>query len=257
MQQTQQDVLPPVSISTKLEDDVKQQIMGLNPDLFSGVGTIKSAMMHLDVKPGAVPVVCSPCHVPYAVQPKLKEELDRLLKLGVIRKLNINEASDWVHVLVIVIKPNGKLCVCLDPRTLNSVLQHNAKRFIDIISKVKGFKYVSKIDANSGFCTLPLDLSSQLLTTFDTPWGRFCFMKLPFRLCESQYFFQYYMDLNFESLTNAHIIANDVLKVGSDQGPLDDHDHDRCLFQVLNRCSKIGLKLNAAKCIFKAKQVVF
>ena len=125
---THQDVLPPVPISTKLEGNVKQQIMDLYPDILSGV------------KLGAVPVVCSPCHVPRAVQPKLKEELDRMLKLGVIRKLDINEASDWVHTLVIVIKPNGKLCVCLDPRTLNSVLCHNihnAKRFIDIISKVR------------------------------------------------------------------------------------------------------------------------
>ena len=193
LQQTQQDILPPVPINTKLEgDDVKQQIMDLYPDLLSGVGTIKNAMVHLNVKPGVVPVVCSPRHVPHAVQPKLKEELDRMLKLGVIRKLDINEASDWVHTLVIVIKPNGKLCVCLDPRTLNSVLchnVHNAKRFVDIISKVKGFKYVSKIEANSGFWTLPLDPSSQLLTTFDTLWGRFCFMKFPFRLFESQYFF--------------------------------------------------------------------
>ena len=142
LQQVPQDILPPVPISTKLEgDDMKQQIMELYPDLFSGVGTIKNAMVHLDVKPGAIPVLCSPCCVPHAVQPKLKEELDRMLKLGVIRKLDINEASDWVHALVIVIKPNGKLRVCLDPRALNSVLQHNvhnAKRFVDIISKVKG-----------------------------------------------------------------------------------------------------------------------
>ena len=189
---TYQDVSPPVPISTKLEgDDVKQQIMDLYPDLFSGVGTIKNTMVHLDVKPGAVPVVCSPHHVPHAVQPKLKEELDKMLKLGVIRKLHINKASDWIHALVIVIKPNGKLHVCLDIRTLNSVIWynvHNAKRFIDIISKVKGFKYISKIDAYSGFWTLPLDLSSQLLTTFDTPWGRFCFMKLPFGLYVSVLF---------------------------------------------------------------------
>ena len=134
----------PVPIDTKLnDDDVKQQIMELYPDLFSGVGTIKNAMVRLDVKPGAVPIVCSPCHVPHAVQPKLKEELDRMLQLGMIRRLDINEVSDWVHALVMVIKPNGKLCICLDPRTLNSVLQHNvhnAKRFIDIISKIKGFK---------------------------------------------------------------------------------------------------------------------
>ena len=82
-------------------------------------------------------------------------------------------------------------------------------------------------------------------------------MKLPFSLCESQYFFQYYMDLNFESLTNAHIIADDVLIVGSDLGTSDEHDHDRCLLQVLNRGREVSLKLNAAKCIFKEKQVVF
>ena len=65
------------------------------------------------------------------------------------------------------------------------------------------------------------------------------------------------MDLNFESLTNAHIIADDVLIVGSDLGPLGEHDHDRCLVQVLNWCREVSLKINAAKCIFKAKQVVF
>ena len=65
------------------------------------------------------------------------------------------------------------------------------------------------------------------------------------------------MDLNFENLTNAHIIADDILIVGTDLGPSDDCDHDRCLIQVLNCCREVGLKLNAAKCIFKAKQVVF
>ena len=44
------------------------------------------------------------------------------------------------------------------------------------------------------------------------------------------------MDLNFEGLANAHIITDDVLIVGSglDWGSMDDHDHDRCLLQVLN-----------------------
>ena len=80
---THQDILPPVPISTKLEgDDVKQQIMELYQDLFSGVGTIKNAMVHLDVKPGAVPVVCPPHCVLHAVQPKLKEELDNVETLS-------------------------------------------------------------------------------------------------------------------------------------------------------------------------------
>ena len=52
--------------------------MDLYPDLFSGVGTIKNAMVHLNVKPGAIPVVCSPRHVAHAVQLRLKEELDNV-----------------------------------------------------------------------------------------------------------------------------------------------------------------------------------
>ena len=90
LQQVPQDVLPPVPIRTKLEGDdvkVKQQIMELYPDMFSGVGTIKNARVHLDVKSGATQVVCSPHCVPHPVQPKLKEELDRMLKLGSHQKV--------------------------------------------------------------------------------------------------------------------------------------------------------------------------
>ena len=102
-----------------------------------------------------------------------------------------------------------------------------------------------------------MDPDSQLLTTFDTPWGRYCFLKLPFSLCEPPYCVQFFWDLNFENLTNAHIIADDVLIVGSDLGPKDDHDHDRCLLQVLNGCREVSLGLNAAKYVFEVKQVVF
>ena len=59
--------------------------------------------------------------------------------MKVIRKLDINEASNWVHALVLVVKPNGKLCVCLDPHT---------QRFVDIIAQIRGFTHCSKIDAN-------------------------------------------------------------------------------------------------------------
>ena len=67
--------------------------MDLYPDLFSGVGTIRNAMVHLDVKPGAVPVVCSPCCVPHADQPKLKEELDRMLKIGSHQKVGYQQSQ--------------------------------------------------------------------------------------------------------------------------------------------------------------------
>ena len=134
---------------------------------------------------------------------------------------------------------------------------HNVQRFVDIIAQIRGFTHCSKIDANSEFWTLPLDAMSQLLTTFDTPWGHYCFLKI-FGLCELQYFFQFYMDLNFKAINKGiQIIADDILIVGSDSNPSTSGSHDHCLIQVLNKCHEIGLKLNPDKCIFKSMQVLF
>ena len=162
----------------------------------------------------------------------LKKEIDQMLELKVIRKLDINKATDWCHNLVLVRKPNGKLRVCLDPHTINKALRlnvHNACTFQDIVSNLGTVSKVSKIDANSGFWTLPMNEESQLLTTFNTPWGWFCFIKMPFGLNQAQYFFQYYMDLNFQVINpTTNIIADDIMIHGQ-----DDSEHDRHLFTSL------------------------
>ena len=93
----------------------------------------------------------------------------------------------------------------------------------------------------------------QLLTTFNTPWGRFCFIKMPFRLNQAQYFFQYYVDINFCDINpTANIIADDVMIHGN-----TDEEHDHHLIQVLNKCCEIGLELNPDKCEFGQTSVKF
>ena len=81
--------------------------------------------MILDVNPKVEPVVQPPRKIPQAMVEPLKCEIDRMFELGVIHKLDINKAMDWVHNLVLVRKPNGKLCVCLEPRTINKALRFN------------------------------------------------------------------------------------------------------------------------------------
>ena len=215
---------------------------------------MENVQVHLDVNPEIEPVVQAPRKIPHSMMEPLKAELDRMVK--VICKLHINEATDWVHNLVLVRKPNGKLRVCLDRHTINKALCfniHNAKTFPELTSHIGKVMYVSKIDANSGFWTLPMDPNLQLLTTFNTPWGRFCFLKMPFGLNQSQYFFQFWMDTYFGDLNEGtHIIADDVKIHGQDEAT-----HDKHLTQVLNQCRKVGLKLNADKCIFKATSIPF
>ena len=123
----------------------------------------------------------------------------------------------------------------------------------ELTSHIGKVMYVSKINANSRFWTLPMDPDSQLLTTFNTPWGRFCFLKMPFGLNQSQYFFQFWMDTYFGDLNEGtHIIADDM-KI---HGP-DEATHDKHLIEVLNQGRKVGLKLNAEKCIFKSESIPF
>ena len=119
--------------------------------------------------------------------------------------------------------------------TINKALRfnvHNARTFQDITSSIRSVKKVSKIDANSGFWTLPMDPDSQLLMTFNTSWGRYCFVKMPFGLNQAQYFFQYYMDLHFDGINETtNIIADDIMIHGE-----SDLQHDKHLIQVLNKC---------------------
>ena len=167
-------VLPAVDLNMKIPvADPKAHIMNLLPDLFEGVGTMEN--VHLDINPEVEPVVQAPRKIPHSMMEQLKAELEHMVKLGVIRKLHINEAMDWVHNLVLVRKPNSKLRVCLDPRTINKALRfniHNAKTFPELTSCIGKVMYVSKVDANSGFWTLSMDPDSQLLMTFNTSWGR-------------------------------------------------------------------------------------
>ena len=157
---------------------------------------------------------------------------------------------------MLVHKPNGKLRVCLDPRTINNTLRfnvHNSRMFQDVTSSIRGVKKVSKIDANSGFWTLTMDENSQLLKMFNTPWERYCFTKMPFDLNQAQYIFQFYMDKHFQGINSTTNVIADNVMVHDDT----EEQYNQNLLQVMNKCREIGLKLNPDKCEFGWPQVKF
>lgn len=51
----------------------------------------------------------------------LKERLDDLEKQKIIEK--VSGPSDWVNVLVLVRKPNGKIRIYIDPKHLNDAIK--------------------------------------------------------------------------------------------------------------------------------------
>ncbi|VDI14483.1 Hypothetical predicted protein, partial [Mytilus galloprovincialis] len=118
---------------------------------------------------------------PNYLKPKLKAELQRLEKLGVIKP--VDTPTDWVSSLVIVKKPSGKIRLCIDPKPLNKALKrcHYPLPIIeDLLPELSKAKVYSKCDVKNGFWHVNLADESSFLTTFETPFGRYRWTKMPF-----------------------------------------------------------------------------
>ena len=94
----------------------------------------------------------------------------------------MKEATDWVSSLVLVDKPN-KLRVCIDSRDLNNAIKrphHPLPIIEDIISDLGNAKIFTVLDVKHGFWHVELTEESSYLTTFNTPYGRYRWLRMPF-----------------------------------------------------------------------------
>ena len=86
-----------------------------------------------------------------------------------------------------------KVCICVDFTKLNQSVKrerHMLPAVERTLGQLQGAKVFSKLDANSGFWQIPLAKESALLTTFITPFGRFCFNRLCFGISSAPEHFQ-------------------------------------------------------------------
>lgn len=84
---------------------IKANTEFLNPkfdDLFCGLGHVTDIEYDIKLKPGAIGNVVPCRNVAISLVEKFKTELDRMLKLKVIKR--VNEPTEWVNSFVIVRK---------------------------------------------------------------------------------------------------------------------------------------------------------
>ena len=121
---------------------------------------------------------------------------------GVIKK--VDEPTEWVNSLVVGEKPNGDLRICLDPRDLNKAIKreyYQLPTFEEISSRLSGAKVFTKLDANQGYWQIPLDEESIRLTTFNTPFGRYQYSRLPYGIHSAQEVFHKRVSQNFDGIS--------------------------------------------------------
>nr|XP_034828815.1 uncharacterized protein K02A2.6-like [Maniola hyperantus] len=220
--------------------------------VFDGLGCLPGEC-HITVNKDVRPKIDPPRKVPFSLHDRLKKELDHMESLDVITK--VTEPTSWVSSLILVEKKNGQLRVCLDPRNLNEAIcrSHYPIPTIDIVrSKLHGASYFSTLDASSGFWVICLDLESSMLCTFNTPFGRYRFKRLPFGINCAPEIFHRIMTETFGVLPGVMVYADDILVYGKDR-----QEHDENLQRVFKKAQEVNLKFNKSKCKFGHTQVKY
>jgi transposase InsO family protein len=221
-------------------------------DLFEGLGCLPGRY-HIVVDESVPPVVSATRKVPIGLHDKLRQELDRMVQLGVIRK--VNHPTRWVSALVIAAKKNGSLRICLDPRPLNCAVQRahfQLPTINEIAAKLHGAQYFSVLDASSGFWTTQLDDESADLCTFGTPFGRYQYLRLPYGLnCASEVFHAKIKQL-LENVDGVDSFIDDIICWGRTKS-----EHDERLNNLLKRAREINLKFNKDKCKLCVEEVTY
>jgi hypothetical protein len=128
----------------------------------------------------------------------VKEELDKLLEAGFIRHV---ETTEWVSPVVLALKKNGKLRVCVNYKALNKVTKKDRYPLPfceEILEEVVGHEMYTFGDGYRGYHQVKIAPEDQLKTTFTTPWGTFCYTVMPFGLCNAPRTFQRLMNKVFD-----------------------------------------------------------
>ena len=151
-------------------------------------------------------------------------------------------------------KPNGNVRLCIDFTKLNdSIKRENfpLPTTDELLAQLEGATVFSKLDCDRGFHQMRLDEKSQELTTFITPFGRFCYKRFPFGICSGPEVFHREMTHIVADIPGVICDIDDILISGKDK-----EEHNQRLRKVLERLTEAGATLNE-KFVFSVSSVKF
>ncbi|XP_043208414.1 uncharacterized protein K02A2.6-like [Amphibalanus amphitrite] len=159
-----------------------KKVFADNQEVFKDeLGQMADLTAKLKLKDDAEPVFRKVRPVPYALQDAVDEELKKWEKTGIAERI---EYSDWATPLVVVPKPGGGVRLCGDYKhTVNKQLdvpQHPMPNLEDMLPKLAGMKYFSKLDLSTAYLQMKMDEESQKFTVLNTPRGLLKMKRLPY-----------------------------------------------------------------------------
>ena len=206
-------------------------------------------MHRINLKKDAVPIVSQRYRMNLNYAKHVKEELDKLLKVGFIYPV---EAVTWLSPIVIVPKKNGKLRICVDYRKLNAAIETDPfpLPFQDtLLDAVAGHQMYSFLDGFSGYNQILMHPDDRDKTAFITERGVYASKVMTFGLKNAPPTFQKFIQKAFAPyLTSFMRVFLDDFSVF---GKMSEHiTHLKLCFE---QCRLFRLSLNPAKCAFAVR----
>ena len=141
--------------------------------------------------------------------------------------------------------------LCLDPKNLNNSIKrehYKPPTAETISSKLNGKRLFTVIDMSNCYWHKKLDEDSSLLCTFNTPFGRYKFNRLPFEI----YVAHRMVDDNVSDISGVIAVHDDIIIDGK-----DTEEQDNALKQVLKRARSQNIKFNRSKVQLRMNQVKY
>ena len=192
---------------------------------------------------------------PYPIAMKhydwVKSKIEKLLAAKVI----CSSHSSWSAPIIVVPKGDEGKCLVIDYRALNKVTRKFTwpmPKVEDIFSKLNGATYFTTLDLHTGYHHIPLDKSSIPKTAFNSPFGKYEYIKVPFGLVQAPAYFQELMTGILKDFSFTIAYLDDIIRFSK---TLQEHlSHIRMVFEKLRTAN---LSMKKSKCNFFSKEIQY
>ena len=194
------------------------------------------------------PITHSARRLPLRHNDTVREEIDNMLKAGIITR----SVSAWSFPIVIVTMKDGKSQFCVDYRALNRKMKADRwplPKIEEIFDDLEGSTVFTTLDLCSGYWQVQMAESCKEKTTFVCHHRTFQFEVMPFGLMTAPSTFQRMMDELFRGLRFVRVYLDDVVVFSKSLG-----EHLAHLNEVFRIIRDNGLKLKIAKRSFAQSQ---
>jgi hypothetical protein len=170
---------------TSLEEERLLCYLSKNKDVFAWsaldlVGVSRSIIEHsLGIDPSVRPKKQRPRKMSDEKTEATKAEVHRLLEVNFIEPVAY---PTWLANIVMVQKKSGKWRMCIDFTSLNKVCPKDnfpLPRIDKIVDSAAGCEVMSLLDCFSGYHQIYMKEEDKASTSFITPFGTYCFIRMP------------------------------------------------------------------------------